>query len=237
MKNSAQKIAKVLSVQVGKVVTSGDTQSKEFLKKAYTTASYKNPVDGEVEVTKEGIIGDFVADTVHHGGVEKAVFANSFLNYKAWQEFLEVESLPFGALAENLTFDAIDEKSVCIGDVHKIGSVILEVSQPRKPCWKISRRWGDKRFTKEIYDSGKTGWYYRVLQEGTFQKGDLVELVRRADITVTIEDANSAFKDPSSHVETVKRLLALECLAEAWSSGIRKRVSDKDGVLAYMNVD
>ncbi len=230
-------IATLLSVQVGKVVTSGDAHSKEFLSKVYTTASYKDPVDGKVEVTKEGIIGDLVADTVHHGGVDKAVFANSFLNYEVWQEFLGVDVLPFGALAENLTCDAIDEHDVCIGDVHKIGSVILEVSQPRKPCWKISRRWGDKSFTKEIYDSGKTGWYYRVLQEGVFQKGDSVELMRRADVTVTIKEANTAFKDPSSHVDTVKRLLALECLAEAWSSGLRKRVTDRDGVLAYMHVD
>ena len=230
-------IAKLLSVQIGKIVTSGDEQSKEFLARPYTTASYKKPINGKVEVTKNGIVGDFVADTVHHGGADKAVFANSFLNYKAWQEFLTVESLSFGALAENLTFDCIDENDVCIGDVHKIGSVIMEVSQPRKPCWKISRRWGNKNFTKEIFDTGKTGWYYRVLQEGLFQKGDAVEHISRPDIAVTIQEANDAFKAPDTHKQTVEKLLSLDFLAEAWSSGLKKRVTNKGGDLSYMNTD
>ena len=230
-------IAKLLSVQIGKVVTSGDEQSKEFLTRLYTTASYKNPVSGKVEVTKNGIVGDFVADTVHHGGVDKAVFANSFLNYKAWQAFLTVESLPFGALAENLTFNRIDEGDVCIGDVHKIGSVIMEVSQPRKPCWKISRRWGNKNFTKEIFNTGKTGWYYRVLQEGVFQKGDAVEHISRPDISVTIQEANDAFKAPDTHKQTVEKLLSLDFLAEAWSSGLKKRAINKGEELSYMKID
>ncbi|MEA3373904.1 MAG: MOSC domain-containing protein [Campylobacterota bacterium] len=230
-------IAKLLSVQVGKVAVSGDKSSKEFLTREYTTASCKNPVDGKVQVTKDGIAGDAVADTVHHGGVDKVVFANSFLNYKGWQEFLQADSLPFGALAENLTFDGIDERDVCIGDVHKIGSVILEVSQPRKPCWKISRRWGNKNFTKEIFDTGKTGWYYRVLQEGLFQKGDEVELMSRPEVRVTVQEANEAFKDPDQHGKSVEKLLALEMLADAWSSGLKKRASNKSDDLAYMNVE
>ena len=229
-------IAKLLSVQVGKVTISGDKSSKVFLTKEYTTASYKNPVDGKVQITKDGIVGDAVADTVHHGGADKALFANSFFNYKAWQEFLKAESLPFGALAENLTLDGVDETDVCIGDVHKIGSVIMEVSQPRKPCWKISRRWGNKKFTKEIFDSGKTGWYYRVLQEGSFQKGNEVELIGRPDVRVTIQEANEAFKDPDQHKKTVGKLLALDMLAEAWSSGLKKRAANKGDDLAYMNV-
>lgn len=230
-------IAKILSVQIGKIVTTGEEQSKDFLTRVYTTASYKKSVTGKVDVTKNGISGDFVADTVHHGGADKVLFANSFLNYKAWQEYLMVDNLPFGALSENLTFDCIDERDVCIGDVHKIGSVILEVSQPRKPCWKIARRWGNKNFTKEIFDTGKTGWYYRVLQEGSFQKGDGVELVKRPDIAVTIQEANDAFKAPDSHKQTVKKLLSLDLLAEAWSSGLKKRVTNKDEKLSYMNTD
>ncbi len=230
-------IAKLLSVQVGKVTINGDKSSKEFLTKEYTTGSYKNPVDGKVQVTKDGITGDGVADTLHHGGTEKAVFANSFLNYEAWQDFLKIDHLSFGALAENLTFERIDETNVCIGDVHKMGSVIMEVSQPRKPCWKISRRWGNKNFTKEIFDSGKTGWYYRVLQEGLFEKGDEVELVSRPDIMVSIQEANEAFKNPDQHRKTVEKLLALDMLADAWSSGLKKRVTNKGNDLAYMKVE
>lgn len=230
-------VAKVLSVQTGKVTREGDENSKEFLAKAYETASYKVPVYKSLRVTKNGIEGDFVADTVHHGGVDKALFANSFKNYESWKNFLEPEHLEFGALAENLTFDEIDETSVCIGDVHKIGSVILEVSQPRKPCWKISRRWKNKHFTKEIYDTGKTGWYYRVIQEGILAKGDNVELIDRQNVLVSIQEANDAFKDPDEYTKTAEKLMSMDVLAPAWKRGLEKRVANKNEVLEYMRVD
>lgn len=217
-------ISKLISLQVGKVTTSGDKNSSDTLTKQYTTGSYKNPVEEKQKVTKLGIIGDEVADTKHHGGIDKAVFANSFLNYPKWIRFLGAESLPFGALAENLTLDSIDESDVCIGDIHKIGSVTLEVSQPRQPCWKISRRWNNKDFMKYIYDSGETGWYYRVLSEGEIEKGDMVELVKKADDPISIAQANSVMRDPSSDTELTQRLLDSEVLAQAWKNGLQKKI-------------
>lgn len=234
---SAQTVATVLSVQVGKVIESGDAHSKDFLTKAYTTASHKTPTEKRLRATKNGLEGDFVADTVHHGGIDKAVFANSFKNYHSWQNFLGVKHLEYGALAENLTIDRIDETTVCIGDIHKIGSVILEVSQPRKPCWKISRVWRDKKFTKEIFDSGKTGWYYRVIQEGALAKNDTVKCIGRQTVLVSIQEANDAFKDPDMHSETVEKLMALSVLAPAWKRGLEQRVANKHEMLAYMRVE
>jgi len=219
-------IAKILSVQVGKVKTSGDKNSKEFLTKQYTTASIKNPVDEKVEVTKLSIIGDSVADTIHHGGVHKAVFANSINHYNHWKKFLDKEELPYGALGENLTFDTIDESIVCIGDVHKIGSVTLQVSQPRQPCWKLSRRWEHNDFMKEIYDSGKTGWYYRVLEEGSFQSGDSVELISQFKDKITIFEANETLRDVSSNIKTANILLNMECLAPAWLKSLNSKLGN-----------
>ncbi|MEA3554685.1 MAG: MOSC domain-containing protein, partial [Campylobacterota bacterium] len=209
-------IAKILSVQVGKVVTSGNKNSSEFLSKEYTTASIKNPVNTKVEVTKLSIVEDSVADTVHHGGVHKAVFANSINNYNHWKEFLNKDELPYGALGENLTFDTIDESDVCIGDIHKIGSATMQVSQPRQPCWKISRRWEHNDFMQEIYNSGKTGWYYRVLEEGSFQVNDKVELVSQLETKITILEANKTLRDVSLNIKTANKLLDMECLAPAW---------------------
>ena len=216
-------IAKILSVQIGKVTTTGDKESKDFLKKQYTTASYKNPVNGKVTVTKLTIIGDSVADTIHHGGVDKAVFANSINNYPTWQKFLGKDELPYGALGENLTFDTIDESDVCIGDIHKIGSVTMQVSQPRQPCWKISRMWEHNDFMKEIYDSGKTGWYYRILEEGTFEANNKVELISRLDNRITIFEANETMRNPSAYPKRAKYLLELDVLAKAWFNSLNKR--------------
>jgi MOSC domain-containing protein YiiM len=94
---------KLISVQVGRVKSYGDKESKEFLEKYWESASVKEVVKGKIFVGKTGLAGDEVADKIHHGGLEKAVFANSYENYKEWAEFLALETIPFGALAENLT--------------------------------------------------------------------------------------------------------------------------------------
>ena len=219
-------ISKVLSVQIGKVATTGNKNSKDFLTKEYTTASIKNPIKEKVKVTKLSIIGDSVADTVHHGGVHKAVFANSINNYNHWKDFLNKDELPFGALGENLTLDNIDESIVCIGDIHKIGTVTMQVSQPRQPCWKISRRWEHNDFMKEIYDSGKTGWYYRILEEGSFRVNDKVELISQLETKITILEANKTLRDLSSNIQTADKLLNIDCLAPAWLKSLNQKLDN-----------
>ncbi len=158
---------KVISLQVGKVKSHGDKNSKEFLEKYWESASFKDVVEDKVWANKLSLVGDEVADKVHHGGLDKAIFANSYENYEHWAEFLNLKDIPFGALAENLTLSGFHESNVCLGDVHRVGAALLQVTQPRKPCWKISRKWNNKNFTKEIFTSGLTGWYYRVLEEVT----------------------------------------------------------------------
>ena len=181
-------ISKVVSLQVGKVKIIQDDDS--IKNKSWSTGSYKEAVSDARDVTFDGIKGDEVADLIHHGGKDKAIFANSFENYKDWAIYLGKKNLEFGALAENLTLSKIKEEDVCIGDIHKIGTTTLEVSQPREPCWKISKRHNNKTFTKHIYDTGRTGWYYRVLEEGKIKKNDNVELLRRVKNPITILQAN-----------------------------------------------
>lgn len=192
--------------------------------KTWETGSYKTPVQ-KAKVYIDGLEDDMVADKKHHGGIDKAVFANSLLNYPKWQKFLKKETpLPFGALAENLTIDLIDENDVFIGDVHKIGDVILEVSQPREPCWKISQKWDNKDFTKYIYESGETGWYYRVVQPGKIKQNDTVELVQRVNDKVSIKKASEILREPSRYPELCDYLLNLEVLSQAWKKSLEKRV-------------
>jgi MOSC domain-containing protein YiiM len=218
-----QNIAKVVSIQVGEVITIGNKNSKDITSKEYTTASYKKPIDKLFDVTKLSIIGDSVADTIHHGGVDKAVFANSLNNYNHWKSWLKQDNIPYGALGENLTIDTIDEQTVCIGDIHQIGTVKLQVSQPRQPCWKISRRWEHKDFMQEIYTSGLTGWYYRVLEEGSFKADDSVKYLGGIDTKITIIEANKAMRDQNKYSDLVDTLLGIKELAQAWKNSLNKR--------------
>lgn len=227
---------RLISAQVGKVKSYGDRKSKEFLDKSWESASAKEVIDGNVFVGKTGLTGDEVADKVHHGGEEKAVFANSYENYKEWARFLGLETIPFGALAENFTISGLHESNVYLGDVHKIGSAILQVSQPRKPCWKIAKRWRNKKFTNEIYTTGLTGWYYRVLQEGFVEAGDEVVVTSEDKSKISILDANMAFANPIKYRDILEKILTIPSIAPSYRLSVANRISG-DFSLEYMRVD
>ena len=218
-------ISKIVSIQIGKIRTIKDETLKE---KQWTTGSYKEAVDGEVVVTKDGIVGDEVADLRYHGGVHKAIFANSYENYPAWREYLGDENLTFGALAENLTLSDIKEEDVCIGDIHQIGEVILEVSQPREPCWKISKKHKNKTFTKYIYDTGRTGWYYRVLQDGKLKANDTIVLTKRVENPINILEANNILHNPFKDEKLTNHLLNLDILGEPFRNSLNKKYKKED---------
>ena len=211
-------IAKIKSLQISDIKTIKDKN------KTWETGSFKTPIK-ECEISTTGIIGDKVADTKHHGGLDKAVFANALSNYTKWQKFLQKDTpLNYGALAENLTIENIDEDDVFIGDIHKIGEVILEVSQPREPCWKIGQKHHNKYFTKYIYESGETGWYYRVLQTGTIKQNDSIELIKRVNDKVSIKKANEVLRTAKENLELSEYLLNLDVLSEAWKNSLKKKV-------------
>jgi len=230
MKNS------VISVQAGKVKAYGDKNKSEFLQKYWESAFFKEALNSKVFVSKHGLSGDEIADKVHHGGVEKAVFANSYENYKDWAEFLQIDKLPFGALGENLTISGLHESSVFLGDIHKIGSTLLQVSQPRKPCFKIAKRWNNKKFTNEIYTTGLTGWYYRVLEEGEIIAGDEVSIEISDKSKISILQANIAFANPQQYKNILEKILKIDSIAPSYRTSIEKRIVG-DFSLGYMRVD
>lgn len=229
-------MAKVLSVHVGRAKTYGDANAKAFLEKEWRTASFKEAVTKPLHVKREGLEGDEVADVAHHGGLDKAIFANSYENYAHWASFLGLESLPYGALAENLTISGVHERSVTLGEIHQIGTAILQVSQPRKPCWKISRRWDHTAFTQEIFTSGLSGWYYKVLQEGMIAREDDVRVLEQERVAITILEANEAFREPTLYASVLESILKIEALAPSYHASIRKRLSGQSD-LGYMKTE
>ncbi len=214
----------IKSLQIGKVQQLGDINSTEFLSKYWESGSFKEMmIDGII--TFVGIVGDEVSDTKSHGGVEKAVFANSYENYPLWSKFLGINKLPFGALAENLTISGLDETTVFLGDIHHIGGVTLQVCQPRKPCWKISRKWQNKEFTNEIYTSGRTGWYYKVLKIGKITKNDAIIISHNDDILISIMEANQAFRKPKIYQNVLQEILLIPNISFSYKNSIEKRLA------------
>jgi len=171
--------ARLLSIQIGTPKIYTDEEG------TWETAFIKENMTGPILLGELGLEGNMVANTQHHGGVEQAVLLYSADHYADWQDELRKE-LPFGGFAENLTVSNLDETKVCIGDVYQIGRVKLQVTKPRIPCWKIARRWGIPDLTKRVSQTGRTGWYCRVLQEGEIEAGLSVKLLERSQPAQTI---------------------------------------------------
>ncbi len=145
------------------------------------SAIHKTPVQGPVRVQTLGIVGDEQGDPRVHGGPDKAVHHYPFDHYASWRA--ELGDLPrlrhAGAFGENLSSSGLREDTVCLGDRYRIGDVVLEVSQGRQPCWKLNDRLDVPDMARRVQDSGRTGWYYRVIQAGTLQAGDALHLDAR----------------------------------------------------------
>ena len=162
--------------------------------KPVTTGIFKEPVKGKVQARTLNLDGDGQADLSVHGGREKAVYAYPAEHYAFWNEQLPGVELPWGMFGENLTTEGLSEDSVHIGDRFRIGSVELSVTQPRMPCYKLGLRFGRPDMVKRFLNSGRSGWYFAVAQEGEIGAGDVIELIQRGPNQVPVSDINLLYR-------------------------------------------
>ena len=165
--------ARVASLRVGQIAPLGPERvASAFLKSAVT---------GPILAGALGLDGDQQADLSVHGGPEKAVYAYPSARYPDWASAFPELAPRFvaGAMGENLTVEAMIEDDLCVGDIHAIGGALLQVCQPRQPCFKLALAMGDSRLARHMVRTGHSGWYYRVLREGPIAAGDAITLAER----------------------------------------------------------
>ncbi|WP_338871727.1 MOSC domain-containing protein [Myxococcus stipitatus] len=218
---------RILSLHVGQPREMGTPGAADPLERPWTSGIFKEPVQGPVWLSRTGLAGDGQADLRVHGGPEKAVFAYASAHHAFWRERLGREDLGPGAFGENWVLSGGAEDSVCIGDVLKVGSARVQVSQPRQPCWKPARRWRSKELSLLIQQTGRTGWYYRVLEEGEVRAGDTLELVERPFPRFTIAFANHAMH--GQHPEDAAALVDCALLTPRWRESLQRRVVGTPG--------
>ena len=206
-------VGRVLTVQVG-MPARRDVDSDD----PWFTGIFKSRIDGPVSLNKRNLEGDAQADLRVHGGPHKAVYAYPAEHYPKWREELGLteEQFPFGAVGENLTITGLNEDAVCIGDIHKIGSTTLQVSQPRSPCWKLARKWLMPDLPKRVVLTKRSGWYYRVVEEGSLQAGDDVHLVQRVHSDWPIRRITDVTYNLSRNAGDLMEMERLEELASQW---------------------
>lgn len=214
--------AKIASLNVG------EPKPLAYRGKHVESGFVKTPVSGPVWLSKTNLEGDKQADLRVHGGVEKAVCVYPSEHYRYWEERLG-RDLPVASFGENFSTAGLTESNVCIGDVFRVGASelgpIVQVSQPRQPCFKLGARHEVPELVLWVQESGATGFYFRVFEEGEVWSGDKLTLVERVHPDATIAEANRIMHHDKRDVEGIKRLARIEELARSWKEKFEKRLA------------
>ena len=187
---------------------------------AELSAIAKAPVAGLAKIRTFGIEGDMVADTKHHGGADMAVHHYPGDHYADWNDWLGGHELLAGpaAFGENLMSLGLVETQVHIGDRFRLGTAILEISQGRQPCWKIEHRFQRKGMVARILETGRCGWYYRVIEEGEAAAGDRLERIETVNPEWSVARVFAALYDKANppSTEDLETLANMDRLSEVW---------------------
>ena len=195
---------------------------------AEMSAIAKLPVSGNAEIGDFGIVGDMVADTRVHGGIDMAIHHYPRDHYDWWREKLGPHPLldSANAFGENIVASGLTESDVHIADRFRLGTAVLEISQPRQPCWKIDHRFGVKGMAAEVVRSHRSGWYYRVLEEGFARAGDELHRIEKGheDWPVARVFAKIYDKESQPQREELEAIASLEGLSDKLRDRVRKAI-------------
>lgn len=220
----------IKELRTGKVKQLGKKHAKEPMDRPWETGMFKEKREGKWWLQKTGLVEDEVADTKIHGGPEKALFAYPLQHYTYWKNDLNME-IDAGAMGENLVITEANEFSMFIGDTYQFGEAIIQVSQPRQPCWKPARRFNVLDFALRIQNSGLTGWYYRVLKEGYVEAGTELTLLERPFPQWSIAACNEVMHIHKADLAAAYDLASCELLAENWKRTLHKRLRGQESSL------
>ena len=169
--------------------------------------------------------GDGQADLWGHGGAFRAVYAYPFENYAYWERELGRSDFTNGQFGENLTVEGMLDDEICVGDVFRIGGALVEVSQPRIPCYKLAIKMGIDGFQNRFLQSGKVGFYFRVLEEGEVGPGDAIELVRRDPRRLTVTEVSNLLFFDKDNLDATRQALQIPALSHGWKGSFQERLA------------
>ncbi|MFQ3543974.1 MOSC domain-containing protein [Halobacillus rhizosphaerae] len=210
---------KLVSLNVGKPETI-QTDKGEL-----ESAFRKTPVTRPVFLNRLNFDGDEQADKKNHGGKDKAVCLYPAQHYPHWEKEYGMD-FPYPAFGENITVDGIEESSTCIGDKFQLGEAILQVTEPRQPCYIIGRTHGISDFPARVTQSGYTGFYLRVIQEGVITAGDQMQCIEKDPHQVTVEEVNDIKYHDRENKYKIERVTKVGALAEGLRHSLLERLEE-----------
>lgn len=192
----------------------GTPRSFDYKGNEIYTSIFKYPVGDERRVSFTNVEGDEQSDLQHHGGALKAVYAYDVSYYQHWKNLIEIKDWTFGLFGENLTTEGLPDSKIFIGNIYRIGSVILKAIQPRFPCFKLNIRFDNEGMVKQFMQQERNGTYFSVEQEGTLRAGDPIELIEKSAHTITIQQLVEAYNNKGKDRGLVKEILKIDFLPE-----------------------
>lgn len=194
-------------------------------RKTVTTGICKEPVDARVMLRTLNLDGDGQADLVGHGGIYRAAYVYTFENYRYWESELGRTDFTYGQFGENLTVEGMLDDAVHVGDVFRVGGALVEVTQPRVPCFKLGIRMGLEGFEHVLLSSNRIGFYLRVLEEGEVGAGDRFEQVKTDRHGMTVAEINNLLYFDLGNLEGTRKALRIKALSPGWRGSFEDRLA------------
>jgi len=210
---------KLLSVNVGLprlLAWRGDT---------FKTGIFKKPVSGRVTLRATNLDGDRQADLSVHGGPNKAAYGYPSEHYEYWRAELPGQRLEWGAFGENFTTEGLLETQVFIGDRYRIGSAVVMIRMPRLPCFKLAAKFQRDDMIERFLHSGRSGFYFSVIEEGEVGAGDDFEFLGGEDVSLTIAEVCRLYFSPSADLASLQRAVQVKLLPESWRERFQAKIA------------
>ena len=193
------------------------------------TAIDKQPINTSLYLSFGGLAGDECADKLHHGGLERALHQYPAEHYAYWQEKYNTDNAWQAAgMGENISSIGMTEQTVYLGDRYQWGEAIIEVSQPRSPCFKLNKRWGIENLSVDMQDVSRSGWLYRVIQPGMVSVNEPLELIDRVANAMTITAVCETFFGDPLNNEKLLVLKKQSRLSDSWMEKIVRRLASNE---------
>ncbi len=215
---------RLLGVSVGRPreVAYRDRRGRD---KTTTTSIFKDPVEGRVMLRALNIDGDEQSDLDAHGGFERAAYVYSIESYRYWADTLGRDD--FAALSqfgENLTVEGMADDEVCVGDTFRFGDAVVQITQPRVPCFKLGIRIGIPNFQVRFAEALRTGFYLRVVEEGEIGAGDAIDRLERDPVGMTVADMMRLLYFEPDNLDDARRALRIEAMSPGWRGSFEDRL-------------
>jgi MOSC domain-containing protein YiiM len=189
-----------------------------------STGIFKLPVEGPVMLRRLNLDGDRQADLSVHGGASKAVYAYPSEHFPYWQAQLPEMEITYGTFGENFTTEGLSEETTNIGDRFQIGGAVVMVTQPRVPCFKLAAKFGRDDILKRFLQSGRSGFYFAVVEEGMVEAGDAIEQIHGDQNNVTVADINRLYLNGGDDIALLRRALQVEALPDGYRDYLRQEL-------------